>query len=165
MKIASARGAAHQLGVDLIGREQVVAARASSSSPIDTQQSEMTAAAPATAAHGILAQDRPSRRRRAPRSMRGGGGCNSLGQAMSSMEVEALRGVDPRRQHVVVVAAPGDLAAADRAAMLLEGEDVGHHLAGMRLLGQAVDDRHGRVARQLRPGRRGSRMRIMIAST
>ena len=35
------------------------------------------------------------------------------------------------------------------AAMLLEGQDVGHHLAGMRLFGQAVDDGHGRVARQL----------------
>ncbi len=32
--------------------------------------------------------------------------------------------------------------------MLFESEDVRHHLAGMGLLGQAVDDRNRRVARQ-----------------
>ena len=36
-------------------------------------------------------------------------------------KIEPRRGVDPGRQHVVVVAGPGDLAAADRTALLLEG--------------------------------------------
>ena len=62
-------------------------------------------------------------------------------------EVEPRRGVDPGRQHVVVVARPGDLAAADRTALLLERHQVGQHLAGMRLLGEAVDDRNRRVRR------------------
>ena len=62
-------------------------------------------------------------------------------------KVEPRRGVDPGRQHVVVVAGPGDLAAADRAPLLLEGHDVGQHLARMRLLGERVDDRNCRVRR------------------
>ncbi len=61
-------------------------------------------------------------------------------------EGEALGGMHPGRQHVVGVAGPGDGAAVDRAAMLLEGHHVGHHLAGMREAGQAVDHRHGGVA-------------------
>ena len=61
------------------------------------------------------------------------------------LEVEALGGVHPGGQHVVGVAGPGHGAAADRAAMLLEGHHVGHHLAGMRAPRQAVDHRHGGV--------------------
>ena len=48
-------------------------------------------------------------------------------------------------QHVVAVAGPGEGLAGHRTAMLLEGHDVGHELAGMRVVGQPVDDRHGGV--------------------
>ena len=51
-------------------------------------------------------------------------------------------------QHIVAVAGPGDGLAVDRAAMLLEGHDVGHELAGMGVVGQPVDDRHGGVLGQ-----------------
>ena len=34
----------------------------------------------------------------------------------------------------------------EAAAMLFQGQDVGHDLAGMRLVGEAVDDRNGGVA-------------------
>ena len=68
------------------------------------------------------------------------------------LELEPLGGVHPRSQHVVGVARPGHGLAADRAAMLLEGHDVGQHLAGMRAPRQAIDDRDGRVLRQLRDG-------------
>ena len=62
-------------------------------------------------------------------------------------EVEARRSVDPGRQHVVVVPGPGDLAPAEGPALLLEGHEVGQHLAGMRLLGEAVDHRNRRMRR------------------
>ena len=55
----------------------------------------------------------------------------------------------PGRQHVVGVAGPGHGAAADRAALLLEGHDVGQHLAGMRAPRQPVDHRHRGVPREL----------------
>src|SRR6516164_421414 len=60
-------------------------------------------------------------------------------------EFETLRGVHPGRQHVVGVAGPGDFAAADRAAMLLEGHDIREDLAGMRTPRQSIDHRHGCV--------------------
>src|SRR6185437_16787525 len=60
-------------------------------------------------------------------------------------EVEPRRSVDPGGEHVVVVAGPGDLAAAYGPALLLEGHEVGQHLAGMRLLGQAIDDGYRRM--------------------
>ena len=59
----------------------------------------------------------------------------------AKLEFETLGGVHPRRQHVVAVAGPGHGAALDRAAMLLEGHHVGHHLAGMRAPRQPVDHR------------------------
>ncbi len=65
------------------------------------------------------------------------------------LEVELAGGVHPRRQHVVGVAGPRHLAPADRPAMLLEGHDVGHDLAGMRAPRQPVDDRHGGMLRKL----------------
>ena len=68
-------------------------------------------------------------------------------------------------QHVVAVAGPGEGLAGDRAAMLLEGHDVGHELAGMGVVGQPVDDRHGGVLGEFEQPRRGSVVRIMIAST
>src|SRR5262245_26433234 len=64
-------------------------------------------------------------------------------------ELEAVGGMHPRRQHIVGIARPGHGLAADRAAMLLEGHNIGQHLAGMRAMGQAVDHRHGRMLREL----------------
>ena len=41
-------------------------------------------------------------------------------------------------EDVVAVAAPGDLLARDRAAVFLEGENIGHDLAGMGAVRQPV---------------------------
>jgi hypothetical protein len=64
-------------------------------------------------------------------------------------EAEARGGLDEALRNVVAVAGPGDDLAGDRAAMLLESHHVGHDLAGMRDIGQAVDDGHRRVLGQL----------------
>src|SRR5215472_4252279 len=61
------------------------------------------------------------------------------------LEGKPLGGVNPGGGHIVAVAAPGDLAPGDGPAMLLEGHHIGHQLAGMRPVGQAVDDRHRRM--------------------
>ena len=58
---------------------------------------------------------------------------------------EPRRAFDERVQHVVAVTRPGDGLAFDRTAMLLEGHQVGHDLAGMGIVGQRVDNRHGGV--------------------
>jgi len=42
-------------------------------------------------------------------------------------------------QHIVAVAGPGDGLAGNRTAMLLEGHDIGHQLAGMGVVGQSID--------------------------
>src|SRR6516165_9611351 len=55
----------------------------------------------------------------------------------------------PGRKHVIGVAGPGHGLAADRPAVLLEGHDVGEHLAGMRAAGEPVDHRHGGMPREL----------------
>ena len=57
---------------------------------------------------------------------------------------------NPARRDIVEIAGPGDRASRDRSAMLLEREHIGHDLAGMRSLCQAVDDGNGRVARDFR---------------
>src|SRR6266550_891055 len=64
-------------------------------------------------------------------------------------EIEALGCMHPRGEHVVAVARPGDGAAADRTAVLLESHNVGEHLAGMRTTSEAVDHRHSRVLGEL----------------
>ena len=107
-----------------------------------------TQSAPLTASSGsvptrISAPDDlyPFEKRLLRRQLRRGGDAQA--------ELEPLGGLHPRREHVVGVAGPGHGAAADRAAMLLEGHDVGHHLARMRAPGQAVDHRNRGIARQL----------------
>ena len=57
-------------------------------------------------------------------------------------KIEPLRGMDPAREHVVGVAAPGDRAPLDRTFHFLESQNVRHHLTGMRTLRQTIDDRH-----------------------
>ena len=60
-------------------------------------------------------------------------------------EAEAHRGVNPGGGDVVAVADPGHGQRLKRALLLLQRHDIGEDLAGMRLVGKAVDDRHGRV--------------------
>ena len=133
MNIASGLAMRHQPGVDLIGLEQVVAPLARRSSPIDTQVSVTTQSAPVTAACRVVAEsviaapalpsrEQPASGRARPASPREG-------------EAEPRGGVDPRGQHVVGVADPGDRLCRRSAAVLLEGHDVGHDLAGMRVAG------------------------------
>ncbi len=57
--------------------------------------------------------------------------------------------MNPGREHIVGSAHPSDRAAFDGPQLLLERHDVRHHLAGMRKLGEAVDDGDGRVVRKL----------------
>jgi hypothetical protein len=58
---------------------------------------------------------------------------------------EDLGRLQPGVGHVVAVAHPGHRLALDGAAVLDVGEDVRQDLAGVELVGQAVDDRHARV--------------------
>ena len=67
----------------------------------------------------------------------------------AQFEAEAHGRVDPRRAHVVARTRPHHRLAGDRSAMLLEGHNVGHQLAGMRLVGEPVDDGNRRRFRQL----------------
>ncbi len=60
-------------------------------------------------------------------------------------ETEHFRGLQPGVEHIVGVADPGHGLALDRAAMLDIGHDIGEDLAGMKLVGQAVDHRHARI--------------------
>jgi hypothetical protein len=60
-------------------------------------------------------------------------------------EAQQIGGLQPGVGHVVAVAHPGHHLASDGAAVLDEGEDVGQDLAGVELVGQAVDDGHARV--------------------
>src|SRR5690606_15465681 len=55
----------------------------------------------------------------------------------------------PGRRDVVAVTDPGNGLTGDRPLALLERHDVRDDLAGMALVGQAVDHRHGGVARKL----------------
>ncbi len=60
-------------------------------------------------------------------------------------EAEAFGRLDPGVGHVVGVTDPRDRLAADAAALLDVGEDIGQHLAGMVFVGQPVDHRHPRM--------------------
>src|ERR1019366_7152449 len=67
-------------------------------------------------------------------------------------KVELPRGMDPARQHIVGIAAPGDRASLDGAFVFLERQNVRHHLTGMRPLRQSIDDRHTGVAGKFEHG-------------
>ncbi|KAF5289491.1 hypothetical protein FQR65_LT20825 [Abscondita terminalis] len=69
----------------------------------------------------------------------------AAGRADMDREAQQVGRLQPGVGHVVAIADPGDGLALDRAAVLDEGEDVGQDLAGMELVGQAVDDGHARV--------------------
>jgi hypothetical protein len=72
----------------------------------------------------------------------------SRGRAHVHLEAQQLRSLQPGVGHVVAVAHPGHGLASDGAAVLDVGEDVGQDLAGVELVGQAVDDGHARVLRK-----------------
>ena len=135
MKSASGRGRRHQPAFDLVGLEQVVAV-ASSSSPIETQQSVTTQSAPSTASKGsaVTSTRAPSARAQAEQLRRAARA--RAGVATLSVKSKRSAAWTQRGEHVVGVARPGDRAPGDRPAMLLEGQHVGHDLAGMRELGQ-----------------------------
>ena len=83
-----------------------------------------------------------------------GGKAKFLRRRDLDRKIEPLGRVEPARQHIVRVAPPSDLAALDRGPLCsFEGQDVGHHLAGMRALGEAVDHRHRGYGGELRKNR------------
>jgi hypothetical protein len=61
------------------------------------------------------------------------------------LEVEDLGSLQPGVADVVRIADPRHRLALNRAALFDEGKDVGHDLAGVVFVGQAVDHRHARV--------------------
>ena len=98
-----------------------------------------------------------------------GGRRQFLGRGDVDAEVEPRRGVDPGGEHVVAVADPGDRACPRSSPRCSSNVmHVGHDLAGMRALGQPVDDRHGGVlgefAHRVRGRACGSRSRRRSAT-
>ena len=107
-----------------------------------------TQSAPATASCGsVVRLTRPPSRRAQSSSARRR--AELLGAGEPQRKAEADGGVNPARRDVVAVAAPGHDLAGDRPLLFLQGHHVGHDLARVRGVGQPVDHRHGRVARQL----------------
>ena len=82
-----------------------------------------------------------------------GVGIVAFGTGEREIEPEDGGGLDPRMGHVVAVADPGEARAArlERAGAepLPDGEQIGEHLTRVRQIGEAVDHRHRREARQL----------------
>ena len=60
---------------------------------------------------------------------------------------EDARRFEDRVKDVVAIAQPSHLQAGQGLAMLDHGEQIGHDLAGVRHVGEAVDDRHRGVGR------------------
>src|SRR5690606_29761241 len=60
-------------------------------------------------------------------------------------EAQHFGGLQPGVRHIVGVADPGHRLAGYGAAVFDIGEDIGQDLARVKLVGQAVDDRHARV--------------------
>ncbi len=138
-------GQAHQVLVDLIGLEQVVAL-GGLSSPIETQASDTTQSAPSAAASASVVNvtsGLPAAQSRVSWST-----ISSRGLATFSRKPNLTAACTQIGQHIVAVAAPADGGAGDVALVLLEGHHIRHHLAGMGPFGQAVDHRDGGVGRQ-----------------
>src|SRR5213596_2163635 len=76
-------------------------------------------------------------------------GLVALGARQPQLEPQHLRRLDPAVGHVVPVAHPGDPLSLPRAQRLPHREQVGQHLAGVRQVGEPVDDGNRRLARQL----------------
>ncbi|MNX92789.1 hypothetical protein D3C86_1249420 [compost metagenome] len=66
---------------------------------------------------------------------------------------EAGRAFHEGMQDIIAVTRPGNGLAFDRAAMFLEGHDVSHDLAGMRVVSQGVYNWHGCVLGKLQQAR------------
>ena len=49
---------------------------------------------------------------------------------------------------IIAITCPGHHLPGNRAAMFLKGHDIGHQLAGMGYIREAIDDRHRRMFRQ-----------------
>jgi hypothetical protein len=76
-------------------------------------------------------------------------GIEALGTGQRQLEPQQPGGVEPGVGHVVAVADPGVADLADVAAQLVDGEQVGHQLARVQLIGEAVEHRHRGPAGQL----------------
>ena len=76
-------------------------------------------------------------------------GLEPFGARKSQLEAQDLRSLEPGVGHVVAVADPGDALPFPGAEVLLDGEDVRHHLARVSEVREAVDHRDRREARQL----------------
>ena len=72
-----------------------------------------------------------------------------IGAGEAQREAEAGRGMDPADRDVVAVAAPRHHRIGDRPLLFLQGHDVGHDLARVRGIGEAVDHRHGCVTGEI----------------
>ena len=139
-----------QLRVHLVGREQIVPAA-------HLPLAFVGHGDPGVGHHAARAGDRCMRvrrqlypRARAPRPIHELGRRGEFGRGRDAQgEVEPRGGLNETLRDIVAVAGPGDHLARDGAAMLLEGHHVGHQLAGMRHIGEAIDHRHGRVFGQL----------------
>ena len=75
-------------------------------------------------------------------------GSKPLGQAIRNSKVELPGGVDIGLAHIVAVTDPADALAGDAAAVLDPGLDVRQQLAGVVIVGQAVDDRYAGLGRE-----------------
>src|SRR2546422_1967519 len=72
-----------------------------------------------------------------------------LGAREPQLEAQHCGSLAPAVRHVVAVANPSDPLVIPAAQRLAHREQVGEHLAGVRQVGESVDDRDGRPARQL----------------
>ena len=162
MNTASGLALRHQARVDLVGLEHVVAVLAV---PVAHRH-------PGVGDHAIGALDR---RLRIVGDDDGGArlfiqasshffGRSSAGVATRSWKSKRSAACIQEASTLLPSPDPGDGAAADRAALLLEGHDVGHHLAGMeRRVSPLIT---GTVAwRASSATASWSRVRIMMAST
>ena len=71
-----------------------------------------------------------------------------LRAGQSQLEAENRRSLDPGVGHIVAIADPGEDQSFIGALLLDNRHQVGHDLAGVKQVGQAVDYRHVRVARK-----------------